>query len=47
MLLSHGSGEEVHKTFQGEILAFLGENMPIRARGNSHYSAVKYRGKNH
>jgi hypothetical protein len=29
MLFSHGSGEEVHRAFQGKILVFLGENIPI------------------
>jgi hypothetical protein len=29
MLLSNGSDEEVHKAFQGKIVAFLGENIPI------------------
>jgi hypothetical protein len=29
VLLSHVSGEEVHRAFQGKILAFLGENIPI------------------
>jgi hypothetical protein len=29
MLLSYGSGEEVHRALQGKILAFLGENIPV------------------
>jgi hypothetical protein len=29
MLLSNGSGGEVHRAFQGKMLAFSGENIPI------------------
>jgi hypothetical protein len=29
MLLSHYSGKGVQRAFQGKIIAFLGENIPI------------------